>query len=37
LVDPTGVIKSWFDANLVLFMSWNFPGIRLYLYEKRSE
>ncbi len=34
--DPEGIIQGWFDSNMVLIRSFEFPGIRLYLYVKRS-
>jgi 4-amino-4-deoxy-L-arabinose transferase-like glycosyltransferase len=35
-VDPDGVIHGWFEENMALARSFEFPGMRLYLYEKRS-
>jgi len=37
LVDPRGTIKDWFDRNLDIVMCRDYPGIRLYLYQTRSE
>jgi hypothetical protein len=37
LIDPSGTIKGWFDQNMELVGSKTFPGIRLYLYQRRSE
>jgi hypothetical protein len=37
LVDPDGNIRRWFDVNMDLVALHDFPGIRLCLYEKRSE
>jgi hypothetical protein len=37
LIDPEGYVHTWFDSNLNLVRYFSFPGIRLYLYEKRSE
>jgi mannosyltransferase len=36
IVDSEGVIRSWFDENMALVRSFEFPGMRLYLYAKRS-
>ena len=36
IVDPDGVIQGWFDANMALVRSFEFPGMRLYLYTERS-
>jgi uncharacterized membrane protein len=36
LVDPQGVIRRWFDRNLGLVASYEFPGVKLYLYERRE-
>ncbi|MFH1219807.1 MAG: glycosyltransferase family 39 protein [Candidatus Eisenbacteria bacterium] len=36
MVDPGGVIKAWFDRNLENAGSEAVPGVRLYLYQKRS-
>jgi hypothetical protein len=36
IVDPDGVIHGWFDANMALVRLFEFPGMRLYLYTKRS-
>jgi 4-amino-4-deoxy-L-arabinose transferase-like glycosyltransferase len=37
LVDPSGTIKGWFDDNMELVMTKTVPGIRLILYQRRSE
>jgi mannosyltransferase len=37
LVDPGGDIRRWFDENMDLVDSHTFPGIRLRLYQERSE
>ena len=37
IIDPEGYIHAWFDENLDLVDSFRFPGIRLYIYDKRSE
>jgi mannosyltransferase len=36
MVDPQGLIHSWFDRNMLLVRSFEVPGIRLYLYARRS-
>jgi len=36
MVDPRGAIKNWFDHNLKLESSQSFPGVRVFLYDKRS-
>ncbi len=37
VIDPGGHVNRWFDENLDLADSYRFPGIRLYLYDNRSE
>jgi mannosyltransferase len=37
MVDKRGRIKAWFDRNLTAVRSSEFPGIRLYLYQRRGE
>jgi mannosyltransferase len=37
IVDPKGNIRQWFDDNMDLVAVYAFPGVRLRLYEKRSE
>jgi hypothetical protein len=37
VVDPERSIKGWFDKNMIMIRHFNFPGIRLYLYEARGE
>jgi mannosyltransferase len=34
IVDPEGSIQGWFDRHMVVVRSFEFPGMRLYLYEK---
>jgi mannosyltransferase len=36
LIDRDGVIHGWFDDNMALVRSFEFAGMRLYLYSKRS-
>jgi len=37
IVDPGGIIESWFESNMVPVNSFEFQGIRLLLYERGSE
>jgi uncharacterized membrane protein len=36
MVDGKGVIKAWFDSNLRLVRSEEYPGVRLHLYQRRG-
>ena len=36
LIDPAGDIHRWFDENMILVGSYDFPGIRVFLYEQRG-
>ena len=37
VVDPEGNIHAWFDENLDLVDTYRLTGIRLFLYQRRSE
>jgi hypothetical protein len=36
VADPEGLVQGWFERNMVLMQSFEFPGIRLRLYTKGS-
>ncbi|MFZ1948134.1 MAG: glycosyltransferase family 39 protein [bacterium] len=36
MIDGRGTIKAWFDQNLLLVRSEEFPGVRLHLYQRRG-
>lgn len=36
MIDDRGAIKTWFDRNLILVRSEEFPGVRLHLYQRRG-
>lgn len=37
MIDREGIVRSWFEKNLVQVKSWERPNLRLYLYEKESK
>ncbi len=36
VADPEGLVQDWFDSNMVLIRSFEFPGMRLFLFVKGS-
>lgn len=36
IVDPDGIVETWFENNMVPVSSFNFPGIRLRLFRGRE-